>query len=466
MSTILIKNATVLTMDSSRRIIEDGAVFINGNRVEAVGKTDEIAKNYKAEKVFNGHGKAVLPGLVNTHNHLWCILTKGMGTDLPLVNWLNSCLHLMAPNLRENDFYLSGLLANIEAIKSGCTTNADFAYFHLKTQPNGAKKIIQSFQDTGVRCVYGRGMCDTGAEAGVTPDIIENTKDSLNQADNLIREYNGTSDGMIRIWVAPAAIFINTTELLVGCRELANKYKTGIMMHIAETADFDAYARQVYHMGELDYYNSIGLLGPDVLGAHCVWIDDRGIRIFRDKDVKVSHNPTSNMFLHDGIAPIPRFIEAGVTVGMATDGAGSNGNLDMISALKHAALLHKVHIDAAAITAEKVLEMATIDGSKCLGMQDEVGSIEKGKKADLIIMNLKNPHIAPVSSLSQSLVYSATSECVETSIINGKVVMENRRITTVDEEKVVDDIIKITDELVVKSNMLHFKERPWKTIAY
>tara|TARA_B100000315_G_C14464277_1_gene535217 strand:- start:147 stop:1076 length:930 start_codon:yes stop_codon:yes gene_type:complete len=309
-------------------------------------------------------------------------------------------------------------------------------------------------------------MCDTGAEAGVTPDIIENTKDSLNQADNLIREYNGTSDGMIRIWVAPAAIFINTTELLVGCRELANKYKTGIMMHIAETADFDAYARQVYHMGELDYYNSIGLLGPDVLGAHCVWIDDRGIRIFRDKDVKVSHNPTSNMFLHDGIAPIPRFIEAGVTVGMATDGAGSNGNLDMISALKHAALLHKVHIDAAAITAEKVLEMATIDGSKCLGMQDEVGSIEKGKKADLIIMNLKNPHIAPVSSLSQSLVYSATSECVETSIINGKVVMENRRITTVDEEKVVDDIIKITDELVVKSNMLHFKERPWKTIAY
>lgn len=467
MSSILIQNAHVVTMDSQRRIIKDGAVFAEGNKIVAVGESDDVSKKYVADKVINARGKALLPGLVNAHNHPWYVLTKGLGTDKSVIDWLNSCIHVMAPNLKANDFYMSGLLSNVEAIKSGATTNVGYECFYLREMPEIADMVIRSYRETGVRCIYGRGMFDASEDIVVPSAMMEDTKSALSHSENLIRKYNKPDSTMVRVWVAPTSILTSTTDLLLGCRELATKYQTGLMIHVAESQDFNKHAERHYGMGEVQYLAKIGLLGPDVLAAHCSWLSDRDVRTFRDKAVKVVHNPTTNMMIADGIANVPKYLEAGIVVGLGTDDAGSNGNNDMISVLKHAALLHKVTChDPSVITAEKILEMATIDGARCLGLENEIGSIETGKKADLILVNLHNPHIAPANSVSQALVYGVTSECVDTTIIDGKIVMEGRRINTVDEDRVVNQACRAADELVVASNLTHFRDRPWTTVAY
>ena len=457
---IIIQNGTIITMDPQRRIIEKGAVVIQNGKIEAVGKLVELTSKYEARKKINAEDKAVLPGLVNTHTHLFQNLYKGLGDDKGLEEWLNTVTLPLSVHLTEEDCYVAALAGCLEAIKSGTTCTLDFMY--IQPRPNLTASIIQALEVIGIRGICGHGTIDMGE--GVPPELIEDTDKGLAEIENVIKKYNGTGDGRIRVWPAPCTVFLASPELLKGCRDLANKYGTGISIHIEETLSFIEYAEKAFRMRELDFLNSIGFLGPDVLAVHCVWLDDRNIRLLQSLDVKVSHNPISNMYTGAGVAPIPRMIESGLTVGLGVDGAASNNNQDLMAVLKVTALLHKVHsLDATVITADKVLEMATIDGAKSLSLQDEIGSLEPGKKADIILVNLKSPNIVPSHHPVSSLIYSATGSDVDTVIIDGKIIMEDREIKTVDETELMNKTRKIADSLVERAGLTLLKKRKWQS---
>lgn len=466
MGDLLIKNGTLVTMDSTKRIIRNGDVVVSGNRIEEIGKTDEIEKKHRPDRTIDATGKIVLPGLINTHTHLFQTLLKGLGDDRPLIDWFRKMTAPAASHLTHKDVHVAALLGCLDAIKSGTTCIAEYNY--INPVPEFSDSIIRALQDFGIRGIYIRAWTDAGQDLGLPEGIIEKTQDAINDTERVIREFNGAKDGMIYVWLGPCAIWQVTTESLLASRELANKYKTGISIHVSETPFFSEYSKRKYEMGDLEYYNNLGILGPDVLAVHCCWMTERDVRILKGHDVKVSHNPVSNMLLSDGKAPIPRMMESGITVGLGTDGAASNNNQDMMAVLKFAALLHKVSAiqDPTIITAEKILEMATIDGARCLGLETQIGSLEKGKKADIIVIDPKTPNVVPVHFLPSSLVYSATSENVNTVIVDGNVVMENRKILTVDETEILEEAQKAADSLVERSGITEFKQRPWRSIAF
>jgi len=466
MGQMLIKNGTFITMDSKRRIIKDGNLLVSGNRIQEIGKSDEIESKYDLEKTIDAKGKVVLPGLVNTHTHLFQTLLKGLGADRTLIDWFRKMTAPAASHLTQKDVQIAALLGCLDAVKSGTTCIAEYNY--INPTPGFSNSIIGALQDFGIRGIYIRSWTDAGQDLELPEGIIEKTEDAINDTERVMKEFNGAGNGMIHVWAGPCAIWQVTTESLLASRELADKYNTGISIHVSETPFFSEYSKRKYEMGDLDYYNSLGILGPDVLAVHCCWLTERDIRILKGNGVKVSHNPVSNMLLSDGIAPIPRMVESGITVGLGTDGAASNDNQDMMAVLKFAALLHKVGAvqDPTVITAEKILEMATIDGARCLGLESQIGSLEEGKKADIIIIDPKTPNVVPVHYLPSSLVYCATSENVNTVIVDGNVVMENRKILTVNETEILEQAQKAADSLVDRSGITECRERSWRAMAW
>jgi len=466
MADILIEGGTIVTVDPDRRVIKDGGIVISGDRIEAVGKIDEIKRQYSADRVIDAKGKVVFPGFVNTHTHLWQMLLKGLGDDRVLIDWGNEMTWRSGPYYEKEDKYVAALLGCIEAIKSGTTCTADFDYPHPR--PKLADPIIKAFQETGIRGVYIRGIIDWGEEYGLPPELIENLDDALNDCERVFKEYNGSANGRIHVWFGIDTIFHATRECYEGVRALANKLKTRISAHVSESPTYIESAIKRFGMRDLEFMDHIGFTGPDLLAVHCVLMTNRDIRILKGRDIKVSHNPTANMYLSSGVAPIPRMIESGITVGLGVDGAASNNNQDMVQLLKITALLHKVHHagDPTIITCEKVLEMATIDGARALGLENEIGSIEPGKKADLVIMNFKKPATVPYHHPVSTLVYSATSENVDTTIIDGKIVMENREIKTVNEVEVMEKAMKVANSIVERVGLEHLRDRPWRSLAF
>lgn len=462
---LLIAHGILVTMDPGRRIIEDGAVAIEGNRIAAVGSTAELADRYAGVKTLNATGKVVTPGLVNTHTHLFQGLLKGLGDDRVLVDWFRQVTGPSAVCLTPEDCYHAARLGCLESIRSGATTLFDFMYPH--NQPGLSEPIVQAFQESGIRGSFARGYIDYGAEEGVPPQIIEDAQEALADCRQLFERYHESAGGRIHIWVAPCMIWTQTEEGLRATRRLADETGMRISIHVAETPFELENARRRFGLKDLEYFASIGLLGPDVLAVHGVYLDDRDIRILKQHDVKLSHNAVSNMYLSSGVAPIPKMLMSGITVGLATDGPASNNNQNMIQTLKFTALLHKVATkDPTVITAEKVMEMATIDGARALGLEDEIGSIEVGKKADLIILNFTNPFASPLHHPVSTLVYSAVGNEVESVIIDGQVVMEEERVLTMDEEDVVQKAQAAADALAERAGTAHLRRRPWRALAY
>jgi len=406
---LLIKNGFIVTMNKSRNIFKDGAIAIEGNKIADVGKSHDLEKKYRAETVIDAKGKVIIPGLINTHTHLFQVLLKGLGDDMTLEKWARDMTLPCAKELTEEDCYLAAQVGCIDAIESGTTSILDFMYAHPK--PNLSDQIIKVFQETGIRGFYGRGFCDREErDVHIPPELIQDTDKALDDCERLIKKYHGSADGRISVWVTPNVIWYVSKEGFEKSKILANECGTRLTVHVAETPYYNKNSMKRFGMRELEFLERIDFLGSEVLAVHCVHLNDRDISILKGRDVKVSHNPVSNMYIASGIAPIPKMLDAGITVGLATDGAASNNNQDMIETLKFTALLHKVATrDPTAITAEKILEMATIDGARALGLESEIGSIEPNKKADLVILNFKNPRAVPVHNPISTLVYSASS---------------------------------------------------------
>ena len=415
-NTILIKNALILKPNFENK---KQSLLIKDDLIAEIA--DEIDEG-KAGKIIDAEGKILLPGLINTHTHLSMTLFRGLADDLSLDSWLNDHIWPMEANLNGDYCYIGALLGAVELIKSGTTTFSDM-YFYMED-------VARAVDDAGIRAVLSYGMIDFGDAERRENEIKENLA--------LFNACNGMADGRIKVFLGPHSPYTASEELLVKVRQLADEYNMGIHIHVSETQKEINDSLEQRGIRPFEYLEKIGLLGPDVVAAHCVWLSDEEIEIIKKHDVKVSHNPCSNMKLASGVAPVSKLMEKGVCVSIGTDGASSNNNLDLIEELKTASLLQKVStLDPKVLSSDEAIQMATIRGAEALGLDSQIGSIEVGKKADLILIDTNAANMTPDSSnITSNIVYSANGSNVDTTICNGKILMENKKLTVLDEDEI------------------------------
>lgn len=461
---LVIKNACIITMNPEREIIAKGNIVVEGDRIACIG-SGEPAEQYHGYGVLDAGGQYALPGLVNTHTHLFQGLLKGLGDDRVLVDWFQGMTGPSASVLTPEDCGLAARLGALESIRSGATCLLDFMYPHHRS--GLSEPIIQALGESGLRGVFARGFIDYGGVKGMPPEIVENHREALRDVEDLFDRYDGRYDGRMQIWMAPCMIWSQTEEGLREARELSRQKKIPVSIHVSETPFEIQNSLERFGKKDLEFLEGIDFLGPDVLAVHCVYLDDRDIRMLRHYDVKVSHNPISNMYLSSGVAPVPRMLLAGITVGLATDGPASNNNQNMLSVLKFTSLLHKVATkDPTIITAEKVLEMATINGARALGLESQIGSLEVGKKADLVLYKLDTPFATPVLHPVSSLVYAVIGDEADTVLVNGEFVMKQKKVISMDEEDLLGQVQERAVRLMDRAGTRSFAERPWRSLAF
>ncbi|MES2103428.1 MAG: 8-oxoguanine deaminase [Pseudomonadota bacterium] len=430
--TLLIKNArVVVTMDDTRREIAGGAVFIRDNVIEQVGSSADLP--HTADEVINAHNHVVIPGLVNTHHHMYQSLTRVIpaAQNGELFNWLNNLYPIWA-NLTPEMVQVSTLTAMAELIMSGCTTSSD----HLYIYPNGCKldHSIEAAQQIGMRFHAARGSMSVGkSKGGLPPDsVVEEEQAILKDTQRLIESYHDASrHAMQRIVVAPCSPFSVSRDLMKESASLARNYGVSLHTHLAENANDIAYSREKFNMTPAEYAEDCGWVGPDAWHAHCVQLDEAGIYLFARTGTGVAHCPCSNMRLASGIAPIRQMLDAGVPVGLGVDGSASNDGAHMLGEVRQAMLLQRVGFGPDAMTARQALEIATLGGARVLN-RDDIGALKPGMSADLVMFDLNKLGFAggwhdPVAAL----VFCTPAD-VAYSIINGRVVVRNGQFTTID----------------------------------
>ncbi len=416
-------------MDPKKRVIKGGSVMIEWDKIVAVGK--DIKEN--ADIVIDADGKVVMPGLINCHTHLAMTLLRGVADDMELMPWLQTKIWPLEKHLNAERVRVGASLGALEMIKSGTTCFAD-QYFYME-------EVAKAVDQSGMRGVLSYGIIEMGS--------AEKRESELAAGEKLVKSCHGMANGRILTMFGPHAPYTCSTECLLKVKELAAKYQVGIHTHIAETKGEYDDIKKKYGSHPVEYLDSIGFLGPEVLAAHSIYLAPHGISIYKNRGVKPVHNPVSNMKLGCGVSPAPEMLKSGIPVALGTDGAASNNTLDMINEMKFAALLNKIHkLSPTTLPAEDVLTMATINGAKALGLEKEIGSIEVGKKADIILIDLKKPHLTPVHNVISHLVYSAVGGDVDTVIVDGKVLMQNRKVLTFDEAQVIKKAQDVSEEML------------------
>jgi cytosine/adenosine deaminase-related metal-dependent hydrolase len=475
---LLIENVTCVTLDADRRVLPSASVEVRDGLISAVHESS-AAVDVRAERVIDGSGCFALPGFVNAHTHaIHNLLRGGLSDDRVLYDWLLNVLYPGVLAYTEDDARTAAQLFCVESIRSGITTSVDNA--DLGRIDMLADTTVGVYEEMGVRAIYARMFSDTippGLEGYVEaieakepevkhdPDPLEETQSALASIERLIDRHHGRADGRIEVWPSPGIAIFTTREGLLGAKDLARRKGTRLTTHVAESR-FDAFQHGV---SGVEYLASIGFLGPEVLLGHCVQVDANDIRMLKVNDVKVANNVVSNMFLASGIAPVAEMVNSGVTVGIGTDDCNCNTSVNMLSDMKFAALAQKVrYLHSAAITAEKVLEMATVDGARAVGLEDEIGSIEVGKKADIILIDGRQPQMVPCHSIPSALVYQAYGHEVVTTIVDGRVLMEDRRLTGLASEHEAELIAKAqraSEEVIERAGMQRIRDRGWKAIT-
>ena len=422
---LVVTGGDVVTMDASRRVLSPGAVAVNGRDIVAVGTPEEIARQFAASETIEAAGHVVLPGLVNTHTHAPMVMYRGLADDLALMDWLQKYIFPAEAKTVSPEMVRVGTrLAALEMIQSGTTTFADMYYFE--------EEIARATKAAGLRGVLGETIIGFPVADAKTP------ADALKRTEAFMREFAG--DDLITAVPAPHSPYTVDEPTLRAIRELADRYKVPILIHLAETEDEVNIIREKHGMSPTAWLDSLGFLRPNVVAAHCVWLTDDDIAIMKRAGAAVSHNPESNMKLASGVAPVPKYLAAGITVGLGTDGAASNNDLDMFGAMRQTAFLHKLASrDPRAVPATAVLEMATIGGARALGLDKRVGSLEAGKRADLIVVAMNGARQTPMYNPVSHLVYVARGDDVRTTVVNGKVLMRDRQMRTLDERVVLAD---------------------------
>ena len=422
---LLLTGGTVVTVDSLGRVIPDGAVAIDGSVIVSVGSSAEVASAVNAIEIVDTSGQIVMPGLVNTHTHAPMVMYRGLADDLALMEWLEQYIFPAEAKTVTPEFVRVGTaLAALEMIRSGTTTFVDSYYFEEVT----AEVVVES----GLRAVLGQAIIGFPSPDAAAPN------EALIRAEAFVQAWRGHE--LIIPAVAPHAMYTLDESSLVAARNLALRYEVPILIHLAETENELRIAREQYGQTPTGYLESIGFLGPSVVAAHGVWVSEADIEILKRHGVGVSHNPESNMKLASGIAPVSRYLAAGVDLGLGTDGAASNNDLDMFESMRFASLLHKLHErDSRAVSAEASLAMATIGGARGIGLGDEVGSLEPGKRADLVVVSMAAPRQTPLYDPVSHLVYTTRGDDVRMTIVHGRILMRDGRVLTLDETMILEE---------------------------
>jgi 5-methylthioadenosine/S-adenosylhomocysteine deaminase len=418
---ILIHNGMILTMDENYTVIPDGLLCITGDKISYIGEKDKEA--VQAGKKIDAQRGLILPGLINSHTHAAMTLFRGLADDLPLMEWLNGYIFPVEKSMDE-DFVRTGtMLACAEMIMTGTTTFCDMYLFE--------EEVVKAAKEAGIRCIAGEVLYDFPSPN--YGDLVN----GFRYTENLINKWK--YDPTIKIAVEPHSIFTCSGDLLSRANELALERGVPLILHLAETTHEVKEVEAKFGKRPVQYLKDLGLLGPHLILDHCVHINESEIELLSENNVNVVHNPESNMKLASGIAPVPEMIARGINVGLGTDGCASNNNLDMFGEMDMAAKLHKVNkLDPTVMNAKTIITMATIHGAKVLGLGKKIGSLIVGKKADIIVIDLNKPHLTPLYNPYSHIVYAANGHDVKDSVIHGRIVMENRRLLTIDIEDVME----------------------------
>jgi 5-methylthioadenosine/S-adenosylhomocysteine deaminase len=414
---ILIRGSAVLTVNDAQEIIEEADVVVEGQTISYAGPKREWQTSFA--RVINGRGKLLAPGFVNAHGHAAMTLLRSFADDVPLMYWLEKRIWPVEARLKREDVYWGTLLAIVEMLRSGTTTFTDMYFFMTQ--------VAEAVEESGIRGVLARGLVGVGQQA----------EKGLEESEQFITSWHGRAEGRITTMLGPHAPYTCPPAYLQKVMLLQDKLNVPVQIHLAETLEEVRRIKDQYGLSPVALLKETGLLERPVIAAHCVHLSSEDLDIMRDYEVHVAHNPGSNLKLGSGIAPVPDMLERGLVVGLGTDGAASNNNLDMLEEMRLAALLHKgSRQDPTAITAHEALRMATRNSARAVFL-DDVGVVAAGMKADLIMLDLHKPHLTPRHDLVAHLVYAAQPDDITLVIVDGKVLLENGELTILDEEKIM-----------------------------
>jgi 5-methylthioadenosine/S-adenosylhomocysteine deaminase len=422
---LLVSGGTVVSMDPARKIYQDGSIAITGDAIVAAGPRTEIEARYKGAKTLDARGRLVLPGFINGHTHVPMTLFRGLHDDVPLNDWLYKYIFpAEAKNVNEEFVRWGTRLAAAEQIRSGVTTFADMYYFE--------DAVAEETKAVGMRGVLGETFIDFPA-----PDN-KSEAEMLAYTEKFLKRWQG--DALIHAAPAPHSIYTCSKKTIQDAAALAKKYHAPLLMHVSEMKKEWEDSEKQNGASPVQYLEKIGVLGPDLVAAHCIFVDEADRKLLAERQVGCVHNPSSNMMISSGVSPVPEMRAAGIAVGLGTDGpAGSNNDLDLMEEIDLAAKLAKItKMDPLALNAKAVVEMATIDGARALHMETAIGSLQAGKKADLILISLNEPNAVPMYDIYAQIAYSLKASDVETVVIAGRVVMQERKLLTIDEPRVLD----------------------------
>jgi 5-methylthioadenosine/S-adenosylhomocysteine deaminase len=432
-ASLVVTGGTVVTMDPRRSVLSPGAVAIVGPSIVAVDTPQAIAARFAAADIVHADGAIVMPGLVNTHGHAPMVMYRGLADDLALMDWLQKYIFPAEGKTVSPDMVRIGArLAALEMLQSGTTLHTDMYYFE--------EEVAKATKEAGIRGVLGQTIIGFPVADAKTP------AEGLARAERFMQAFKG--DGLVVATVAAHSMYTVDAETLKATRDLAAKYRVPLLTHLAETRDEVAESMDKHKRSPTAYFESVGFWDTPALAAHGVHLSDADIAILAQHRVALSHNPESNMKLASGAAPVTKALKAGLAVGLGTDGAASNNDLDMFEAMRQAAFLHKLSEgDPTVASAQTVLEMATIGGAAAVGMADRLGSLEPGKLADLIVVSMRSARQTPMYNPISHLVYVTRGDDVRTTIVNGRIVMRDRRVLTLNPSVVLADARKLAEKV-------------------
>ncbi|HHY37682.1 MAG TPA: amidohydrolase [Clostridia bacterium] len=450
---IIIEHGTAITMNSNNDVIDDSRIVIEDDRIVSIGACSEPvgnalpAEELEHAKTLNARGKLIIPGLINAHTHNIYYLMRGLGMEFELLGWLKKAMWPCLSEMNAEEAYIGALLGYAENIKNGNTSVMDNFYMSRRNKAN-ADSIAEAACKSGLRVGLVRGCHDV---QGMIPlEFIEPPEEAAEEYERLIATWHGKNDGKISVWLSPVNLLYSSEKAIETLKSLMDKHLVGLHTHVAEAKREVEMIEERFGMGYIEVLDRFGIVGSKFHAAHAVWLSDREIDILAERGATVIHNPASNMLLASGIAPVSKMIARGVNVALGTD--SPNNSQDMIESMKLAMLLQRVGLlDPQAMSPSTVLKMATRAGAQALGLEGSLGSIEPGKLADIVIINSDVIHNLPVYDHVTNLVLSGKCSDVETVIIGGEVVMENRVLKTIDEAGLIKEVKRVARDLSARA---------------
>jgi 5-methylthioadenosine/S-adenosylhomocysteine deaminase len=429
---LLIHNGLVLTLNDQDEIFHPGAVAIQGDRIVWVGPDDAWPSRTEPRERLDVKGGLVMPGLINAHTHAAMTLFRGLADDLPLIVWLTEHIFPAEKKIKAELVHWGTLLACAEMIQGGTTTFCDMYLFEAE--------VAKAAHEAGMRALVGEVLYDFPSPNYGPPE------QGLAYTGELIRTWEGNQ--LISVAIEPHGVYTCSPELLRACSEIAVQFDVPMITHLSESEDEVRQVKERYGSTPVGHLEKLGLLAPYLIADHCVVLAEEDKRLLAERRVRVAHNPESNMKLANGVAPVPDLLALGIPVGLGTDGCASNNNLDMFAEMDTVAKLHKVRrLDPTVMDARTVVHLATRGSARVLGLEKQVGALEPGKKADLISLDLNQPHLTPMYNVYSHLVYAASAADVTLSVINGRVVMRDRELLSMDVGRVMAEVRKIAKKI-------------------